>query len=179
MSADRYAKISFLAAGHVIQDILITDPNISAEKLNDMLNSGEAITTIHEGKEVCVTSGDWETIGEVTYVEPEMEYSEFQLEDEYELPTPKPEKFNITELSMAFAIGEVIDTEISKADTIKILVAAGNNVPLETENNITIQPQYHGKSGNELLNEIRSYQQGYMSLAKAAYQAAKEGKVLV
>ena len=175
---DRYAKVSFLASGHVVQDILITDPTISAEELNQMLNRGEAVTTIHEGKEVCVTAGDWDVIGEVVYVEPELEYEEFQLEDDYELPTPQKQFFDASDLALRGAIEEFLQApDLSAADIIAKLEATGNRPACQS--GLEMEMVWETQPANIVLREIDLFAKGLRSLMYVAYQAAKEGKEFI
>jgi len=174
-NTDRYAKISFLASGHVIQDVLITNPNISAGRLQVMLEDGSAITTVQKGQHVCVTTGDWEPIGEVVYVEAELDYKDFILEDDYTLPTPEPKTFDATHLALAGAIGEYIDEpEMSTIEIMQILTVAGG-----TEPQLTVEEQYSGLSGKQLLKEIDLMERGLKSLMKLAYDAGKNNEEIV
>jgi dipeptidyl aminopeptidase/acylaminoacyl peptidase len=172
---DRFAKISFLATGHVIQDVLITNPNISAGRLQVMLEDGSAVTTVQEGQHVCVTTGDWEPIGKVVYVEAELDYKSFILEDAYVLPTPKQETFNASRVALAGAIGDYIDEPDKTVDKVLAeLERAGGSEP-----QLVVTEQYSGLSGNQLLKEIRLTEQGFMSLMEIAYNACKLGQEMV
>jgi len=173
---DRYAKISFLASGHVIQDVLITSPNVDAEGLVTMLNDGNAVTTVQEGKDVCVTVGDWLPIAEVVYVEAELEYKDFQLEDDYTLPTAVPlPPFDLTRLALAGAIGEFIfEPEKSTTEIMQTLTVAGGHEP-----ELVVEEQYSGLSGKQLLKEIDLMERGLKSLMTMAYDAGKLGQEIV
>ncbi len=170
---DRHAKISFIANGHIIQDMLITDHSISAERLHEMLKTGEAV----KGQHVCVTTSDWKPIAEVVYCEAELDYEEFQLEDEYAIkqPKPKPKTFDIPRMALAGAIGEYInEPDMTTADIMNALEKWGSFDP-----QINVVEHHRGMSGFALLKDIRLMAAGLQSLMKVAYEAGKDGKELV
>ena len=173
---DRFAKISFLASGHVIQDVLITDPNVDAEGLVTMLNDGNAVTTVQEGKDVCVTTGDWLPIAEVVYVEAELDYKDFQLEDAYELESHSV-PFDMNRLARAFAVGEFVSDpdELSLTEIFKILETAGDNQPV----GLTIEEGSMDKTGEQLLYEIEMAERGFKNIMTLAYDAGKAGKDII
>jgi len=173
---NRYAKISFLASGHVIQDVLLTDPELTPEKLIDMLNNGEAVTTVQEGKDVCVTIGDWLPIAEVSYVEAELDYKDFQLEDAYELES-HPVPFDVSRLARAFAVGEFIsDTdELSLTEIFTILEKAGENQPV----GLALEEGSMDMTGDQLLYEIEMSERGLKNIMTLAYNAGKDGKEII
>lgn len=172
--AKRYAKISFLASGHVIQDVLITNPDITPDILTAMLKSGEAVTTVQEGKNVCATTGDWSPIAEVVYVEAELDYNDFILEDVYDLPK-QPQEFNATRVALATAVGDIIAEPDKTIDEMLDILrhADGSEPPL------TVTDTYSGMSGHQLLIEIDQSAKGYKSLMETAYNAAKLNQELV
>lgn len=173
---ERFAKISFLASGHVIQDVLITDPNITPALLTAMLNNGDAVTTVQEGKDVCATVGDWLPIAEVVYVEAELDYKDFQLEDGYELKSSL-QPFNASRLALSFAVGEFISDsdELSAKEIIAILGSAGDEQPV----GLALEEGSMDKTGNELLREIELAEHGFMNLMTIAHDAGKKGKEII
>ena len=75
-------KISFVVSGYVYQQVQITDENISPEKLQKMLNSGEAVTTIQDNGSVEIVAKGTK-IGEVKKgmtSKSDLEYSNFKVE---------------------------------------------------------------------------------------------------
>jgi len=173
---DRFAKISFLASGHIIQDVLITDPSITPAMLTAMLNNGDAVTTVQEGKDVCATVGDWLPIGEVVYTESEADYKSFELEDDYELESPL-RIFNASRLARAGAIGEFISEadDLDVTEIMEVLKAAGNNAVTQ----IAIEEGSMDKTGNELIREIELLEHGLMNLMTIAHAAGKKGQEII
>jgi hypothetical protein len=177
-TTSKYAKVSFLAAGHVVQDILITDPRYTAEQISDMLESGEAITTVQEGETVCLTTGDWDVIGEVVYTESELEYNEFILEDDYELVVElKEEKpFNASRMALAGAVGEFIyEPEMSVEEVMTELKKVGDGYPYS----LTMEPSCGDMTANQILREIELFAEGLTNLMRAAYDAGKNGQEFI
>ena len=71
-------KITFDVQGSVTQEVQITDPKITPAKLQKMLNTGVAATTIQENGSVdIVRSG--KVIGRVIFVDNECSYTDFEV----------------------------------------------------------------------------------------------------
>jgi hypothetical protein len=78
--------LSFTAHGYIKQTVKITKDDITPRQLVDMLNSGEAVTTIQEHNGSVEIFATGEKIGEVVNVDNELEYDDFELEhDGFEL----------------------------------------------------------------------------------------------
>ena len=78
---EREFKIKFEAQGYAEQTVVIFNPDMTPEKLQRMLNSGVAATTIQEGGTVDVVA-DGKALARVVNVDNHLEYSEFEVEDE-------------------------------------------------------------------------------------------------
>lgn len=74
-------QITFTATGTVRQSVKMIDKTITAERLQEMLRSGTALTTIQEGGSVDITA-DGRKIAEVNDVYNELEYADFDVEEE-------------------------------------------------------------------------------------------------
>ncbi len=168
---NRYAQISFIASGYINQDIQITEPDITAEQIVEMLGNGEAITTIQDGGEV-VRVSDWKVIGTVCGTEPEMDYHEYQIEGDYELVQDEPKPFNMSRLALACAIGEfVYEPEMEVEEIMNVLEKAGG-VPPE----LTLEEGARDMSGRAILKEIDLQERGLMNLMNLAYAAGKNNQ---
>jgi hypothetical protein len=78
MTKKRTVKISFLVSGSVSQTVIITDPKITPAKLQKLLESGKAATTIQEdGVVVSVLTG--RVIGNVEDVDNDCSYENFEV----------------------------------------------------------------------------------------------------
>lgn len=75
--------LSFTAQGHVNQTIQITNPAYTPRQIVDMLNSGDAETTVQEDGTVDITATG-EVIGKVVYVDNHLEYEDFELGNAFE-----------------------------------------------------------------------------------------------
>ncbi len=171
---NKYAQISFIADGHINQDILITEPSISAEQIVEMLGTGEAITTIQDGGGV-VRVSDWKVIGEVFGTEPEMDYREYQVEGDYELVQPEPKPFNGSRLAWAGAMEEFIyEPEKSLEEITEVLEASLDRVP-----NLILEEGHMNWTGKQLLREINLLKNGLKNLMAAAHDAGKNGKEII
>jgi hypothetical protein len=171
----RLVNFSFLVSGHVVQDIIITDPKLSGEELVAMFNRGEAFTSVDDDAEVINDNGD--TVGTVMWSDRELEYSDFQIEaGEYEQESAL-QPFNASRLARSFAVGEFISDadELSTAEIMDILKQAGN----ERVEGIAIEEGSMDKTGNELLREIELAEHGYMNLMTIAHAAGKKGQEIV
>ena len=74
-------EISFCAQGSIKQRVEITDPGMTAERLQDLLNKGDAVTTVQEGGDVVLLLNEEErVIGKVVDVDNSLEYCEFEVE---------------------------------------------------------------------------------------------------
>jgi len=172
MTNKTVASISFLASGHINQDITITDPNISPAQLVAMLNAGEAFTTIHEGEGV-VRASDYTDIGTVFQTEPELEYGRFQEEGDFEHEDLEP--FDMTHMALAAALGEFInEPEMSVASIIRVLEHAGNNTTA-----LEVEEVAEGWTGYHILKETELYASGLRSLLKMAYDAGRAKREIV
>jgi hypothetical protein len=76
----REFEITFSVSGYVTQNVLITDPKITAHQLQSMLETGRAMTTMQEGGVVIVTRTD-RVIGKVVDVDNNCQYEDFDVED--------------------------------------------------------------------------------------------------
>lgn len=176
MTTERHIDISFLAGGHINQDILITADDLTGAELIRMLKNGEASTTIHEGNDV-VRISDWAVIGTVVSTEPELEYRGFQTEsNDYELENSL-QPFNATRLARSFAFGEIFSDleDIPLNDIVPILEAAGNECPV----GLAIEEGSMDKTGNELLREIELMERGYINIMTIAHNAGKKGQEII
>jgi len=72
------ATVRFSVSGWVTQRVEIFHPDITPEKLQDMLNNGDALTTIQEDGSITTAAGDG--IGKVLSVDNECEYEDFEVE---------------------------------------------------------------------------------------------------
>jgi hypothetical protein len=72
------AKVTFSVSGTITETIRITDPSITISKLQKMLKSGEAVTTIQEWGSVDITATGL-VIGTVEVVDNECEYTDFEV----------------------------------------------------------------------------------------------------
>jgi len=178
MTTNKFATISYIASGHIEQVIQITDPNITGDKLVEMLNNGEACTTIHEGEgNHVILTCDWETIiGDVISTEPELDYGQYLNEGEFELPVSPTKTFDASHVAISGSVEEFIhEPEMSLDDIFTILEKAGDTIPL----GLTIEHGYRDLSGTELRNEIDMFADGLKSLMVAAYSAAKQNQELI
>jgi hypothetical protein len=72
-------QITFNASGWVKQNVKIIDPNVTADELEQMLKSGEAITTIQDDG-VIINAKDSHVIGVMEQVNNDCEYTDFEVE---------------------------------------------------------------------------------------------------
>ena len=155
MAKKHYVQVSFSASGWIKQDIEVTDPTMTAERMVEMLASGDAITTVHEDNDVLALP-DFNTIGKVLYSETELEYFDFAAEDTYDLhDDAKP--FNASKLARSGAIAEFVgDYNISTDEIMEILIKAGDDVP----EILTLEEGHQDKTGKQLLREIEYFERG-------------------
>jgi len=171
---ERLVNFSFLAAGHIVQDIVITDDSITGDDMVRMLNSGEAFTTVHEDNDVIKPDGT--VIGQVRWSDTELEYSDFQMEaGEYEEEGPA-RVFNASRLARAGAVGEFISEEedLKVNDYINILKQVGHGKPHGS--GLSVEEGHRDKTGYELLREIELMERGLMNLMTIAHAAGKKGQ---
>ncbi len=71
-------NLRFDVTGYVEQEITVTDPNMTPEKLLKLLKEGKAATTIQENGTVDYIA-DGVVIGTVTSVDNQCEYSDYEL----------------------------------------------------------------------------------------------------
>ena len=76
-------QIKFDVSGSVTQTVVIQDKKITPEILQQLLISGEAVTTIQKSGTVEYLK-DGKIIGYVESVDNECEYSEYEVEDAQE-----------------------------------------------------------------------------------------------
>ena len=173
MAKKHYVKICFSASGWINQDIEVTDPDMTAERMVEMLASGDAITTVHEDNDVLALP-DFRTIGKVLYSETELEYFDFEAEDTYDLHhDDKP--FNASQLALQGAVGEYIfdpDGELTCGDILSEL----QKFPTEPPTTLPVEERYSSMTGKELLWEIKAMAEGLTNFMKVAYEAGKEGQ---
>jgi hypothetical protein len=78
----QFVDLSFMAHGYIKQTVKITKDGITPRQLVDMLNSGEAATTIYEHNGSVEIFATGEKIGEVVNMETELEYDDFEFSNE-------------------------------------------------------------------------------------------------
>lgn len=174
----RLVNFSFLVSGHVVQDIVITDPELSGEELVAMFNRGEAFTSVDDDSDVINDNGD--VIGTIQWSDRELSYDEFQVENgEYEQEPPTSlQPFNVSRLAHQFAIGEFIsdhEDDMSTEEIIHILNLAGDANPL----GLSIVDGFSDMTGNQLLREIELAEHGFKNIMTIAHTAGKQGKEII
>lgn len=174
---ERLVNFSYLAAGHIVQDIVILDDSISGEEMVRMLNSGEAFTTVHEDNDVITPDGT--VIGKVRWSDTELEYSDFQIEaGEYEEEQNEPQFFDASNLALRGAVEEfVYEPEMSVDDIMKKLTATGNRP--SSHSGLQMEQAWETRAANVVLNEIDLFAKGLRSLMYAAHKAALDGKEFI
>lgn len=76
-------KIEFSVQGYISQRVNITAEGWTAEKLQEAMNNGNIITTIQDGGQVLAsTENDLIVIGTVVEVDNNLEYCDYEVEDE-------------------------------------------------------------------------------------------------
>lgn len=175
---ENLVNISFVANGHIVQDIVLADENpIDADELVRMLISGEASTTVHEDNDVIMSDGT--VLGTIRYSDTELDYTQFQVEDgNYQMDKPEqPQPFNASRLAYAGAMGEFIaeDEELTLGDIHHILTLADDKIPI----GLPIEEGYRNLTGRQLLREIDLMQHGLMNLMTIAHAAGKQGKEII
>lgn len=168
---ERLVNFSYLAAGHIVQDIVILDDSISGEEMVRMLNSGEAFTTVHEDNDVITPDGT--VIGKVRWSDTELEYSDFQIEaGEYEQESAD-RVFLASRLARQGAVGEFVSEDDMSVDAVlHMLKEAGDNPPV----GLAIEEGHQDKTGNDLLREIEYFERGLMNLMTIAHAAGAKGQ---
>jgi len=75
--------IAFSVSGTCYQTIELNDDcTYTPDEVLEMLNSGDAITSVQEGGDLVIIGGaEWNVIGEVTQAAMDSEYSDFELGD--------------------------------------------------------------------------------------------------
>lgn len=173
---ENLVNISFVANGHIVQDIVLADENpIEAEELVRMLTCGEAYTTVHEDNDVIMSDGT--VLGTIRYSDTELDYSGFQVEGgNYEIETSL-QPFDVSRLARAFAIGEFVsDTDdLSVSEIITILQTAGVNQPV----GLALEEGSMDKTGIELLREIELMEYGLKNIMTIAHAAGKKGQEII
>ena len=171
---ERLVNLSLLVSGHIVQDIVITDDKYSGEDIVNMLNRGEAFTSVHEDNDVILPDGT--VIGNVRWSDTEVELTDFQMEaGEYEQESAAP-VFNASRLARSGAVGEFIsEDDMSVDDVLNVLRIAGPVPP----KGIAVEKGHRDKSGNELLREIELFERGLMNLMTIAHAAGKKGQEIV
>lgn len=169
----RLVNFSFLVSGHVQQDIVITDPDLSGKELVAMLNRTEAFTTVDDDGDVINAEGN--VIGTVQYSDRELEYTEFQMEDgEYEQENSL-QSFNGSRLALHHAVGEYIDEpEMTIDEVIDVLGQCAYSPPM-----LNVHENIEGWTGKDILEEIRKSEHDLMNLMTIAHAAGKQGQELI
>ena len=79
-------NITFGVQGYVTQKVELTNPDYTPEQIQQLLNEGNALTTIQKGGDLCLYTedGDEIVLGKIVSVEPteHLEYDEFEVEVE-------------------------------------------------------------------------------------------------
>lgn len=91
----RQAAISFTAQGHVVQTIeIISDHTL--DQIIKMLNKGTAVTTVQEGTDkhpsYIELTATGEKIAKITDVDNQLEYNDFDIDEDEEEIDAKPQK---------------------------------------------------------------------------------------
>ena len=177
MAKKHYVKVCFSASGWVSQDIEVTDPNMTAEQMVEMLAAGNAFTTVHEGNDVLALP-DFNTIGKVLYSETELEYFDFEAEDTYDLEDA-PKVFGASRLALQAAVGEFVadtdDCDMSAKEMLAYIKRFGEYSPT----GITIEERYASMTGEHLAQEIEYMARGLTNLMTIAHAAGAKGQELV
>ncbi len=174
---EQHVRLSFAASGYINQDIIIND-GVNAEEVIAMLNSGQAITSTHEGNDVIIVEGIGKVIGTVYSVEPELDYRMFKMDEDgtYELVTKDTPPLDITQLALKGAIGEFIyEEDMTVSEIMSRLEAAGHSTPED----LTLERGYRSYSGKDLLFEINAMANGLRAMMEVAYNAGKSGQEIV
>lgn len=174
---ERHVEFSYLVNGHVIQDIILTDDNVSPDELIKLLNNGSATTSVVEGQHVIIWAdiANPRVVGIVNSTEPELEYEEFDIIQVTEFPEQPPQTFNATRMALAAAIGEYIDEpDMTTIDIVRLLEHAGNEIPA-----LNVVEHMDTWTGYRILKEINLTVTGLRGLMEIAYNAAKLNQELV
>ena len=75
--------ITFCVQGYIKQTVELTNDNYTPEQVQDLLDKGEALTTIQEGGNVCLydAEGNEIVLGKVVNVDNNLEYDDFDVEE--------------------------------------------------------------------------------------------------
>jgi hypothetical protein len=74
-------KVTFSVQGWVEQTIEVSDPKMTAEKLEKLLNEGKLVTTIQENGGLIQLKG-FKQVGQIVNVDNNCEYVEYEVDDE-------------------------------------------------------------------------------------------------
>lgn len=181
-----HMKICFGIGGFAKQDIAIHHDGYSPDTVIEGLQGGTIITTIEEGGDVVdVADGGWKVIGTVVSSGSEADYTDFDMDEQYEVQTivsnDKQKEFDMTGFALAGAIGEYIfEPDMSTTEIMQCLHKAIDDELIDiNDTGLVIEIMYQGYSPRRLLKEINLMQQGLINMMNVAVEAALDGRKIV